>query len=452
MVRSRSQRLTLAATSISYVIVILDTSIVNVAIERIGSGLGTGLSGIEWVVNAYTLVFASLLLTGGTLGDRLGATRVYGAGLALFTLASALCGAAPSVIFLVVARAVQGLGAALLVPCSLALLNHAYQDPGERARVVGLWAGCGGAALAAGPLAGGVLISLFGWRSIFLVNVPIGLLGLWLTMLIPDGHPRTGGRGLDLAGQITGFLALGSLAAALIEGPALGWTAPVILGLGAVFIIATVCFLAIEARRAQPMLPLSIFRDRTFSAAGFVALATTLAFFGLLFVLSLYFQRIRHDSPLTTGLAFLPMTAVVAVTNMVSGRVAARHGARLPILMGLLFGVAGFLGMALIGPNTSYVAIAFPMLAIGIAGGMVTPAATAALMGAADQAHSGIASGVLNTARQVGAATGVALFGALIADDGHFLAGMRAALLVSAGVLVIAGAATIRFIGPPPAR
>ena len=186
------QRLTLAATSVSYIVVILDTSIVNVALERIAAGLGTGVVGLQWVVNAYTLSFASLLLTGGALGDRWGPRRVYMAGLLLFTLASALCGMAPSLAALIGARLAQGVGAALLVPCSLALLNAANPEPAARSAAIGIWAACGAAALAAGPLVGGALIASFGWRSIFLVNLPIGAIGVWLTSALAEPHADDG--------------------------------------------------------------------------------------------------------------------------------------------------------------------------------------------------------------------------------------------------------------------
>ncbi len=263
----------------------------------------------------------------------------------MFTLASALCGIAPILGVLTAARVLQGIGAAMLVPCSLTLLNHAYPDPGERAGAIGVWAGCGGAALAAGPLVGGVLIGWLGWRSIFLANVPIGLIGLWMTWRINDSRKAGNPRHLDLSGQLSAILALGTLVAALIEEPSLGWRSPMVLTGAAISITAWIAFLTIEARRAQPMLPLSFFRNGTFSGAAVVAMATTLTFFGLIFVLSLYFQQVRGYSPLRTGLAFLPLTAVVTAGNMVSGRWAKARGFRWPVLAGLGCSIIGFLGM-----------------------------------------------------------------------------------------------------------
>jgi len=246
------QRRVLAATALSYVVVILDTSIVNVALERIAEAFTTGIAGLQWVVNAYIISFASLLLTGGALGDRLGARNVYLAGLIVFTLASALCGAASGLPMLTAARVLQGIGAAMLVPSSLSLINNAYPDPGQRAAAIGLWAGFGGVALAAGPLVGGVLIHLLGWRGIFLINVPVGAVGVWLTTRIERGAGVTLGRHLDLAGQAAAIVALGLLIAPLIEGPVLGWRSPLVLGGFVGSLLAWAAFLSLEASRPQP--------------------------------------------------------------------------------------------------------------------------------------------------------------------------------------------------------
>ncbi|MDR3514450.1 MAG: MFS transporter [Azospirillaceae bacterium] len=428
------QRRVLAATSISYIVVILDTAIVNVGLDRISTALATDIAGLQWVVNAYTLAFASLLLAGGTLGDRGGARNVYLIGLAVFTLASGLCGLASSLAILTAARTVQGIGAALLVPCALTLLNHAYPDAGERAGAIGVWAGCGGAALAAGPLAGGVLIDLLGWRSIFLVNVPIGLIGLAMTWHIGHDEKPVPARHFDLSGQLAAILALGTLVAVLIEGPALGWEKPVILAGMAVCAAAWILFLTIEVRRSQPMLPLSFFKNRIFSGAAIVALATTLTFFGLIFVLSLYFQQVRGYSPLRTGLAFLPLTAVVTAGNMISGRWTKARGPRWPVLAGLCCSLVGFLGMLPSGPASPYWLVGLPLLAIGLGGGLITPAATAALLATVEKGRVGMAAGVLNSARQTGAALGVAVFGALVAALHPFDLGMRSALGIAAGI------------------
>jgi len=432
------QRRVLAATAISYVVVILDTSIVNVALERIADAFTAGVAGLQWVVNAYTLAFASLLLTGGALGDRLGARRIYLAGLAVFTLASALCGAATSLPVLTAARILQGAGAAMLVPCSLSLINHAYPDPVQRASAIALWAGFGGAAMAAGPLAGGVLIHLLGWRGIFLVNLPVGLAGLWLTARVGTETLATPDRGLDLAGQLAAVVALGLPVAALIQGPALGWGSPLILaglvGSG----VAWAVFLWLEARRAQPMLPLTLFRGRVFSASVLVSMATAFTFYGFVFVLSLYLQRIRGFASLQAGLAFLPLTAVVTVGSLASGRLVRAYGPRMSVSGAFIVYAAGFLGLLAALPSEAVWPAALAMPLIGFAAGFVTPAATAAMIGTVEKGRAGIAAGVLNAARQTGAALGVAVFGALVAMPGAFVGGFQVALLGAVSVSLLA--------------
>ena len=432
------QRRVLAATAISYVVVILDTSIVNVALERIADAFTAGVAGLQWVVNAYTLTFASLLLTGGALGDRLGARRIYLAGLAVFTLASALCGAATGLPVLTAARVLQGIGAAMLVPCSLSLINHAYPDPVQRAGAIALWAGFGGAAMAAGPLAGGLLIHLLGWRGIFLVNLPIGLVGLWLTTRIGTETLATPGRHLDLAGQMAAVVALGLPVAALIQGPALGWGSPLILtglvGSG----VAWAVFLWIEAHRAQPMLPLTLFAGRVFPASVLVSMATAFTFYGFVFVLSLYLQRIRGFAPLQAGLAFLPLTAVVTVGSLASGRLVRAYGPRVSVSGAFIVYAVGFLGLLTALPSEAVWPAALAMPLIGAAAGFVTPAATAAMMGTVEKGQAGIAAGVLNAARQTGAALGVAVFGVLVARQGAFMAGFQVALWGAIAVSLLA--------------
>src|SRR5690349_4843890 len=309
-------RLTLLAMSLGFAVVQLDVSVVNVAIRPIGEALGGGVAGLQWIVNAYTITFAAFILSAGAVGDRIGARRVFVAGFALFTAASALCGLAPGLGAVIGARAVQGVGAAVLVPCSLILLTHAYQAPHDRARAVGFWAAGASVALSAGPLVGGALIATLGWRAIFFINVPIGLLGIQLTLRYARETPPAPGRRLDLPGQAAAVVALAVLAAATIEGGRTGWTQPAVLAGYAVALIAVCAFVAIEARSAARMLPLGFFRSRTFSAASAMGLLLNIAVYGLIFVLSLYFQRAQGRSPLETGLAFAPMTGIVMATNI----------------------------------------------------------------------------------------------------------------------------------------
>lgn len=446
MTPGRTPALTLATTSLGFVVVQLDVTIVNVALARIAAGLGASVAGLQWVVDAYTLAFASLLLTAGALGDRLGARRVFASGFTVFTVASAACGAAPSLAALVAARAVQGLGAALLLPCSLALLTHAYLEPAARAKAVGLWAGAAGVALAAGPVMGGVLVDAIGWRGIFLANLPIGLLGLGLTACGVAETERRSGRGLDWAGQITGAVALAALTAALIEGPAAGWRSGAIIALLAAFVVATGLFLLIETRGSSPMLPLSCFRVPPFSGAIALGLLVSFVFYGLLFVLSLYFQRVRGYTPLATGLAFVPLMASVAPGNVLSGRMAARWGVRQPIAVGLALFLAGVASLFLTDATTPYAALTAPLFAVGAGISFVVPPLTAALLASAGAAQFGTAAGTLTASRQVGAAAGVAVFGSFVADPGTFLSGLRAVSAISAGLLLFGGVVTLRLM------
>jgi DHA2 family methylenomycin A resistance protein-like MFS transporter len=309
----------LLATSLGFAVVQLDVSVVNVAIQPIGADLGGSVAGLQWVVNAYTVAFAALILSAGALGDRVGARRVFAAGFAVFTLASAACGLAPTLPALIAARAVQGSGAAVLVPCSLSLLTHMYPDPAGRARAVGLWAAGAAAALSVGPLVGGLLTAALGWRSVFFVNAPIGLAGILLTYRYAAETSRSRSRGVDLPGQLAAVVALVALAVAVVDGGRDGFgTAPVLLGFGLAGLAAG-AFVLVEARRSSPMLPLGLFRSGTFSASTAIGLTMNVAFYGLIFLLSLYFQRARGWSVLATGLAFAPTTAAVLVGNLAAG-------------------------------------------------------------------------------------------------------------------------------------
>jgi DHA2 family methylenomycin A resistance protein-like MFS transporter len=279
--------LTLAAMSLGYGVVQLDVTIVNTALSSIGNSLGGGVSELQWVVSAYTIAFAAFIPTAGALGDRIGTKRIFMAGFAIFTAASVGCGLAPGAWTLIAARAVQGLGAAVLVPNSLALLSHAYPDEKSRGRAVGIWAAGASLTLTAGPLVGGSLIALVGWRWIFFVNLPIGLLGLWLTWRYATETTRSPQREVDLPGQIAAIAALGCLAGAIIEGGATGWRNPfVIAGFVASFVLA-VLFVLQERRAPQPMLPLALFGNRMFSVAAMAGLLVNVAFYGLIFVFSL---------------------------------------------------------------------------------------------------------------------------------------------------------------------
>jgi MFS transporter, DHA2 family, methylenomycin A resistance protein len=437
-----AKSLTLVAMSLGYGVVQLDVTIVNTALSSIGAALGGGVAELQWVVSAYTIAFAALILSAGALGDRLGARKVFASGFVLFTAASLACALAPSAALLIAARAIQGVGAAILVPNSLALLNHAYPDETERGRAVGIWAAGASLALTAGPLAGGGLIALVGWRSIFLVNLPIGLAGLWLTWRYADETTRSPSHKLDLPGQAAAIGALGVLAGALIEGGVIGWSNPWVLAGFAAAAVLGVLFVAQERRASQPMLPLSLFASRLFSLTALVGLLVNIAFYGLIFVLSLYFQEINRLSPLATGLAFLPMMGVVLPVNLLAPRAAERFGAPAVIAAGAAIAAAGCAALLGITQGTPYWAIGPQLIAMGAGLGLLVPPLTATLLGSVDKSHSGVAAGVLNATRQTGSVLGVALFGSLLGATGAFTTGARIALIISI-VLLLAAAGAI---------
>ena len=443
--------LTLAAMSLGYGVVQLDVTIVNTALNAIGGSLGGGVAELQWVVSAYTIAFAAFILTAGALGDRIGAKRVFMAGFAIFTVASVACAIAPDAVTLIAARCVQGLAAAILVPNSLALLRHAYADEKARGRAVGVWAAGASLALTAGPFVGGALITLVGWRAIFLVNLPIGLAGLWLAWRFAGETTRHQQHRLDLPGQLCAIAALGTLAGALIEGGALGWDSPFVV---AGFVLAAafaVLFVWREARAAQPMLPLSLFGHRMFALTALVGLLVNFAFYGLIFVLSLYFQQVNGLSAFATGLAFVPMLGAVLPANLAAPRVAERIGAPAAIALGAALSGAGCLGLLFIGPGTSYPAICLQLLAMSAGLGLLVPPLTSTLLGSAEPRHAGIAAGVLNATRQTGSVLGVALFGSMVSRSAAFITGLHLALVVSAGVL-LAAAALIWIGGSSGAR
>lgn len=436
----------LVAICLGYFMVILDTTIVNVALPNIQQELGATVTGLQWVVDGYNLVFASFLLTAGALGDRLGSKGVFLAGLALFTIASALCGAAPTLGILQTARVIQGGGAALLVPASLALLNSTFSDQRERARAIGIWGGIAGLAAVTGPVLGGFLVNALSWRSIFFVNVPVGALGFLLTFRFVSAPPRLRQRGLDLAAQVAGIIGLVALAFALIEGGPWGWSSWPVLGALGVFVLAAVAFLLIERHTQSPMLPLGLFATPTFSAANVVGLLLNFGFYGQLFFINLFFQQVRGYSPSVTGLALLPESGVVAISSFLAGRMTGHVGPRLPMGIGLAVGCAGLLTMALVGATTPYLVICVMLIATGFGTSFTMPAMTTAVIASAPKERSGIAAAVLNASRQVGSVLGVALLGSLVSRHSTFVPGMHVASLIAGGAFLIGCILSLRYV------
>ncbi len=427
----------LTARVLGMFVITLDAVVVNVALPSISRDLGGGITGLQWVADGYTLMFAALLLSSGALSDRIGARNAFALGVAGFVLASALCGLAPDLATLVAARFLQGVFAAVVTPSSIALLGQSFPDSGARARAVGVWAMGGAVASTSGPVLGGFLTSI-DWRWIFFLNVPVGITALTLLARTATSPRRPAP--LDWAGQVTAVLAMGGLTFGAIEGGARGFTDPTVIAAFVVAVLALAGFLLRQARGAHPMMPLDLFRSPTFRAVVIVGFAFVFCYFGLPFFMSLYLQQIRGLAAVVTGTVFLPMMIVGAALNLFSARFVERFGRRQVITTGLLLMVAGFAGIAAVPATTPVWVLSTLMLLVGLGGPTVMPPATAALLDSVPAERSGIGGGVLNTSRQLGGALAVAIFGALLADPAGFVTGVRISALIAAAV---AGAAAL---------
>jgi DHA2 family methylenomycin A resistance protein-like MFS transporter len=432
---------TTVAASFGFGIIQLDVTIVNVALPTIAQELGTSVAGLQWVVDAYALVFAALLLTGGYIGDRWGAKRTYLGGIALFAFASLACGLSPDAPLLIAGRMLQGVGAAVMLPCSLALINHAaVGQPERRAMAVAWWTAVGGITVAAGPIIGGLLIGVTSWRSIFLVNLPICVIAVLLTLKCEETPRPPAQRGFDVVGQLLGVIALSAVIGAVIEAKPLGLENPLVWSCALVGAAAAVAFVRWEARAASPMLPLSLFKSRIFCGAVSYGSIANFTYYGAVFVLSLYLQRVLGYTPVMAGLAFLPLTATFLVVNIISGWWVGKVGSRAPMMIGALVDAVGFSLLTLVATATTpywQLAIAFVMIPGGM--GLGVPAMTTAVLADVERERSGVAAAVLNAARQAAGAIGVALFGALAGDEPrHVVAGLNASTTIAAALLVAA--------------
>lgn len=431
----------LFSASLGFFTVILDTTLVNVALPAIGADLGERVADLGWVLDSYLVVFAALLLSAGALSDRLGARRCYAIGMAAFALSSAACALAPSLVFLVAARAVQGVGAALMLPASLALVRQTFDDPGERTRAISLWTAAGGVGLAAGPVVGGVLTQAAGWESAFLVNLPVAF--VCLICLRGVGPSPRRDAPIDVAAQLAAVVALGGLVLAVVEGGHEGWGGAVPIGGVVAFLVGGAYFLLAQAGSPNPMLPLDLFRSGAVSTVLAAGFAINLAIYGTIFVLSLFFQNELGRSALVAGLLFLPLTGMTGIWNLVAGRIIAARGPRSPLVVGALIAAAGFAALALLDRDSSDLAILASLLPVGIGAGLAVPPLLSAMLEAAPHESSGAAAGALNAARQLGGAIGVAVFGVLI--GGEFVDGLHASVLISAAICLVAAFACSRL-------
>ena len=433
-------RASLGVAMLGFFVVALDAQVVNVALPDVGADLVVGLSGLQWVVTGYTLTFSALLLFAGTFSDRIGARRAYGTGMVVFVVASVACGLAPSLPVLVAARVAQGVGAAIVTPTSLALIREAFTDARARARAIAYWAMGGSVALAAGPVLGGALTQI-DWRLIFILNLPVGAVALLVLARVAPSARRV--VPFDGPGQVAAVVGLAALTYAVIEGGATGYGTREVVIASAVAVLALAGFGLSQARGAHPMVPLSLFRSSTVVIALAAAFIGMVGFYGVVFLQSLYFQQLRGASPLTTGLLFLPMSALVAGLNPLAARTALRFGPRVPIVGGQLVMAAGLVALGLVGAGAPIWTVALLMVPVGVGGSFTVPPLTSLLIDAAPAAQAGIASGVLNTFRQLGGSLGVAVYGAVIAAGSSFLAGLHASYLATAAILLLtAGAST----------
>jgi EmrB/QacA subfamily drug resistance transporter len=424
----------------------LDGTVVNVALPEIGRDFDAGTSSLQWILNGYLLTLASLILLGGSLGDRYGRRRVFVLGVWLFTAASLLCAIAPSAELLIFARLIQGVGGALLTPGSLALIEASFR-PGDRARAIGAWSGLGGVAAALGPLLGGYLIGAISWRAIFVINLPIGIFVAWAaTRHVPETRdPMASGR-LDLAGAVLAALGLAGTTYALIEAPGQGASAAVLVtAIGGV--LALVAFFAGERRSANPMLPLEIFRSRQFSAANGVTFVVYAALGGVFFLFVSFLQISLNYTPIEAGIASLPVTVLMLLFSARSGALAQRIGARVPLTVGPLTIAAGLLWMAQISPGDSYVSsILPPVVVFGLGLTLVVAPVTATVLAAADSRHSGVASGVNNAVARVAGLLAVAVLPVLAGltgdsfyDPRKMTDGFQTGMLVCAALAAAGG-------------
>ena len=413
--RQTRHRIVLFTMCLGVFIAQLDSTVVYLGVKHIGDDLGSSVSELQWVLDVYNLVYASLLLTGGTLGDLYGRTRIFVCGIALVAVGSIVCALAPNSATLIAGRAVTGIGAALELPSSLAILTVTYKDAHERGRAIGIWASCNGLAIAIGPTLGGLLVDTAGWRSIFYVVIPVCALGMAMALRSVPESSNPQGRHLDPAGQILAIIALAALSFVVIEGPHWGWTSPVILALAAVTVVATALFIAVEARTPGAMVPLDIFASRPLNAALAVAGLMTFGMYALLFLTPLYLQSVRGLSGLVAGLLLVPMSLTFVVVSQYSGTLMKRIGARAMMASGMGLMGGGLLLLTPISPTTSLLAIVLALVIIGVGLGMNTGPVNAVAVANVPAARSGTASGLINTTRMIGATLGIAVLGAIFA-------------------------------------
>jgi EmrB/QacA subfamily drug resistance transporter len=394
----------------------LDITAVNVALPSIARDLDSDIAGLQWTVGAYTVVMASLLMFSGSMADRLGRKRTFVTGLTVFSVASLLCGLAPTVALLVVFRVLQGVGASMLNPVAMSIVTNTFTDPRERAQAVGVWGAVFGISMALGPIVGGGLVATVGWPWIFLVNLPLGLAAITLTLrYIPESRaPRA--RRFDPVGQLLVIVLLGSVTYGIIEAPAAGWSSPGILAAFSASAAALLALLLYEPRREDPLVDLRFFRSVPFSSAIAISVAAFATFGGFLFLNTLYLQEVRGLSPVQAGLATVPMALMLVVISPLSGRIVGRRGPRLPLLISGVCSVVACAMLTEIEPGTSLASLLATYAILGIGFGFVNAPITNAAVSGMPRAQAGVAAALATTSRQFGQTLGVAVVGAIVAS------------------------------------
>ncbi|WP_415853685.1 MFS transporter [Sinomonas sp. G460-2] len=424
---------------LGFFVITLDAVVVNVALPTVRTELGGGMTGLQWIVDGYTLAFAALLLSSGALSDRLGARRAFGVGVVLFVAASVTCGLAPGLGALVAARFIQGTGAAVMMPASMALIGQAFPDPIRRARAVAIWAMGGAVASTSGPVIGG-LLNLVSWRLIFLINLPVGIMALILLARARRSPRRE--VPFDWVGQTTAVLAMGGLTYGIIEAGAVGFAAPQVVTALSVGVAALVAFALSQTRVRHPMVPLALARSPVVAVASTSGFAFMIGNYGLPFVMSLYLQQYRGLTSFGTGIAFLPMMLIGFILTPFSARIVERFGAKRLIPLGFLSMTAGTIGLAVLPSDVPVWFISSLLVLVGLCGPLVIPPISGVLLNSVPGHLSGTASGVFHASRQIGGALAVAVFGALLADPAGFQTGVATSLLAAAAVALCAAVAS----------
>ncbi|OLB80702.1 MAG: MFS transporter [Actinobacteria bacterium 13_2_20CM_2_71_6] len=444
----RRRMLVLAICCMSLFIVGVDVTIVNIALPAISKDFHAPLSGLQWIMDAYTLVLASFLMLAGSTADRIGRRRIFQTGLVLFTLGSLMCSLSPSLGWLVAARILQAVGGSMLNPVALSIITNTFVEPRERARAIGVWGAVFGLSMALGPVLGGVLVTSIGWRGIFWVNVPVGVVAVILAgLFVPESkaaHPRR----FDPVGQTLIIVLLASATYAIIEGPHRGWSSPLIVTLFAVAAAAVLVLVRYEGRREVPLLDPRFFRSTPFAGATVMAVCAFVAIGGFLFLNTLYLQDVRGFSTLHAGLLTLPMAAANVVASPLSGRLVASHGARMPLLGASAFMLAAGLLMTTFTPTTSLYVVSVGYVLTGLASGLVNSPLTNAAVSGMPRTQAGVAAAVTSTSRQVGSSLGVAVFGSILASGGPFTDASHICWWLVVGCAVVIGSLSIITTGP----